>query len=239
MVDMTELSRQSQADVRLRNRWLLCARIAWLAMTLLTVGLYITSLAPYYDFVRLACTSHSCGDAQVTAAQAADLAALDISLDRYAAYVLVFNMFSVAIFLAIALLIFAYKPGSGHALFVALMFVTFGAAGYLDQFSVLAFKHPIWWLPIQTVRFTADLSVMIFMYIFPSGQFVPRWTYGLAILWGLTEMPNYFVPHSSLNWRTWTALPAELIHLTWLSTGLLAQVYRYWRISNLHQRRQT
>jgi hypothetical protein len=75
------------------------------------------------------------------------------------------------------------------------------------------------------------------LYLFPDGRFVPRWARALAALLVAWAVAQFFVPAARpLNWSYPLWLAAHLIPLC---AGLIAQVYRYQRVSSPSQRQQT
>jgi hypothetical protein len=230
-----------QVNTRLPGRRLVIVRAAWLALTGLTIGLYLASFPSFFDFYRSVCApspSLIC-DQQLTDAQVKALAGWGFSIGDYAIYVIALSIVFAMVHLAIALVIFARRSDDWFALFVALMLVTFGLVTFSDPLRWLATSHPAWWLPIQLVKFIGEISFLIFFYTFPSGQFVPRWVRLPAALWVITEMADYFWPDSPFDPDTWPLLLAILVLMTFMGTGLFAQVYRYRHVSNARQRQQT
>ncbi len=230
---------QRKSDMRLRGRRLLIARAAWLAWTVLVVGLFVASLPANFDHRRTVCAQTACDDLQLTPERAQALQALGLSLDFYAAYTIALDSIFAAVHLAIGLVIFARRSDDWLALFVASTLMTFGMATYLGNLNQLAADHPAWWLPVQFISFIGSVSILIFFYLFPTGQFVPRWTRWLAILWIVVEAPRYFFPDSPFSRATWPPVLAALVFVGFVGAGLFAQVYRYRRVSGPAQRQQT
>ncbi len=230
---------QSNPDTRLRGRWLLIARAAWLAWAVLVVGLLVASRPANFEYYRTVCTQAACADDQLTPERAQALQALGLSVDFYAAYTIALDGIFAAVHFAIALVIFARRSDDWLALFVAFTLVTFGMVTYAGSLDQLAAGHSAWWLPVQFISFIGSVSILIFFYLFPNGQFVPRWTRWLAILWIVEEAPRYFFPDSPFSRATWPLLLAGLVFMGFVGTGLFAQVYRYRRVSGPTQRQQT
>jgi hypothetical protein len=175
------LHRLSQAHARaapvdaperqLRGRWLLIARAAWAASILLLLGLY--ALAFPWRYLQ--------GD-PLPNQIIARLAQLGISRGAYATFVIVRELISVLTHLAIAALIVWRKPANGLALFVALMLVLFGTAGE-PTMATLARHYPAL-APLAELAVTALVGgLMLFLFIFPTARFVPRWTRLFLTLW--------------------------------------------------------
>jgi len=232
---------QRESNLRLRGRRLLIARAAWLAWVVLVVGLFVASLPANFEHRRTVCTQAACADVQLTPEQAQAFQALGLSVDFIAAYSIAIDVVFAAVHFAIALVIFARRSDDWLALFVAFALLTFGMVTYSDGQSLdpLAAGHPAWRLPIQFITFIGSVSMLTFFYIFPNGQFVPRWTRWLAILWIVNEALAYFFPDSPLSSNTWPPLLSTLVSTGFIGASLFAQVYRYRRVSDPVQRQQT
>jgi hypothetical protein len=96
-----------------------------------------------------------------------------------------------------------------------------------------------WWLPVATLMFLGEVLFAIFIGIFPSGRFAPRWirlaVVPIALLW----VPNSFFPGSALDFVTWPGWAFLGMWAVMLATMGAAQVYRYRRVSTPAQRQQT
>ncbi len=77
---------------------------------------------------------------------------------------------------------------------------------------------------------------MLFFYLFPSGRFVPRWTRWLAICWVLFSGSWLFTPFGPPTWPP--ALFNVVVLVLW-GSFVVAQLYRYARVSDVAQRQQT
>ena len=94
-----------------------------------------------------------------------------------------------------------------------------------------------YWL-FQFVIFLGAVSIVVFFYLFPTGRFVPRWTRWLSIAailyWGL----KYFWPPFPFN-PYMNLIFSSIGFLVFVGFMVVAQVYRYLRVSNGVQRQQT
>ena len=78
---------------------------------------------------------------------------------------------------------------------------------------------------------------MLFFYLFPSGRFVPRWTRWLALLYGVFFFGLWtFTPFGPESWPP--LLFSAAVLAVW-GSFLVAQVYRYARVSDRTERQQT
>jgi hypothetical protein len=91
------------------------------------------------------------------------------------------------------------------------------------------------WLEIIVVLTWLVTFAWLF-YVFPDGRFTPRWTIVCAAAWLLEEL-----------WSTWqylafgvdSQLGDLLATLMVVVPAVIAQAYRYWRVSNELERHQT
>jgi hypothetical protein len=105
----------------------------------------------------------------------------------------------------------------------------------LDTLAVL---QPALWLLTSLLSYIGIVCFGLFFYLFPTGQFVPKWSRWLAAAWGLVFFFIQFLPQSSLNVNQ-SGAAAGLIGGSLLVSFVLAQVYRYFRVSNSVERQQT
>ena len=105
--------------------------------------------------------------------------------------------------------------------------------------EVLATLPPSWWLPVQFVSFLGSICIVLFFYLFPNGQFVPRWmrwlSIGVIMYWGAKN----FFSLSPLNPFTRFPILDSLTFVGFVGTMVVGQIYRYRRVSSLLQRQQT
>jgi len=226
----------SMADTRLRGGWLVLARVVWVAMVVLTLGLFIASIPTTFADLHLLCTAASCTTSgQLTPDYVRELHALGLSMDFYATYIVVFIIVFAFGYFAVGAVLFWRKSDDRMALFASFTLVTFPMAFT----EVLATLPPSWWLPVQFVNFLGSICIVLFFYLFPNGQFVPRWmrwlSIGVIVYWGAKN----FFPLSPLNPFTRFPMLDVLTFVGFVGTMVVGQIYRYRRVSSLRQRQQT
>jgi hypothetical protein len=226
----------SMADTRLRGGWLVLARVVWVAMVVLTLGLFIASIPTTFADLHLLCTAASCTTSgQLTPDYVRELHALGLSMDFYATYIVVFIIVFAFGYFAVGAVLFWRKSDDRMALFASFTLVTFPMAFT----EVLATLPPSWWLPVQFVNFLGSICIVLFFYLFPNGQFVPRWMRWLSIgVIGYWGAKNFF-PLSPLNPFTRFPMLDVLTFVGFVGTMVVGQIYRYRRVSSLRQRQQT
>src|SRR6266699_651918 len=226
----------SMADTRLRGGWLVLARVVWVAVVVLTLGLFIASIPTTLADLHILCTAASCTTSgQLTPDNVRELHTWGLSMDFYATYIVVFIMVFAFGYFAVGAVLFWRKSDDRMALFASFTLVTFPMAFT----EVLATLPPSWWLPVQFVGFLGSICFVFFFYLFPNGQFVPRWmrwlSIGVIVYWGARN----FFPLSPLNPFTRFLMLDVLTLVGFVGTMVVGEIYRYRRVSSLLQRQQT
>jgi hypothetical protein len=175
-------------------------------------------------------------------AEAAALHALGISNRFYAAYILFFDVGLVLLGAVIAAVIFLRKADNWLAVLTAYIVVLLGTNSVSMVVPSLSFNNPGWYIGSLLFGVTGMVSHVHLFFLSPDGSFVPAWTRRLAAAfsgaalgyaaYSITALPNVLLALAGLL----TLFP---IWIVFLGLGILAQVYRYRRISNPVQRQQT
>jgi hypothetical protein len=170
----------------------------------------------------------------------AALAELGLSAGVYAFYTVALDTIFVSGFAAVAIVIFWRRSDDPVALLVATMLVVWGPLNALFLPTPSAIEEPYPFLGTalgQTLTFIGYIAWMLFFYLFPSGRFVPRWTRWLALIYGVFFFGLWnFTPFGPLSWPP--PLFAAAVLAVW-GSFLLAQIYRYARVSGPAERQQT
>ena len=243
-------SQQSTADVSvqtraaehttLRGRWLLVARVAWVAFAVLAVGLFVAALPYAFRELQTVCAeSDDCryGD-QLMPEDAEALEELSLSVGFYARYVL--SIVSVVLigFVLIPAVIFWRRSDDWMAMLVSLALVLFGTT-LPRVVPLLEEAQPALELVVDFVRYLAAIFVVLGFLLFPSGRFVPRWTrfVGLGvILMGLISFTAFVVPQGGGNVVADGLIRSAIVIA--LPIGVFAQIYRYRGVSDPVGRQQ-
>src|SRR5260370_39735123 len=175
---------QAAADVRLRGRWLLLARVVWVAMAVLVLILIVASIPAEFKYLQGICNNPGCDGPQYLPEQARELKNLGLSLNVYATYVIIVELAFFIVWFAVAVVIFCRKSNERMPWFVSFTLLLYGAT-FPDLLSSLAHQQSIWLLSVKLVESLGVISIVLFFYLFPNGRFVPRWTRLLAILFVL------------------------------------------------------
>jgi hypothetical protein len=222
-------ARTTQPATTLRGRLLLLARVAWVALTALVLGLHLAGI-PYFYARQIG--SPNLG--RLTPEQLRGFENLGLTPGFYAAYTVALPVGTMLVFTAIATVIFWRKSDDRMALFAAFTLAVFGGAALTsDVPQALAAAHPSLLFPVRLLDYLGQVAFGVFFYVFPNGRFVPRWTRWLAIAVALLFVPDIFFPAEEI----WPIV--RLPFLGFLGSLVVAQVYRYRRVSGPAERQQT
>ena len=211
----------------LRGRLLLLARVAWVMVALVTLGAFAVSIP-----VRYADLS------QPTTSVRAALAEVGLTAGGYALYDVALDAVFVSVFAAVAIVVFWRRSDDPVALLVATMLVVWGPLNglFVQVPEAIYGLYPILDATLDLLSYVGYMSWMLFFYLFPSGRFAPRWTRWMAICWLLFSGSWLFTPFGPPTWPP--ALFNAVVLVLW-GSFLVAQVYRYARVSDAAQRQQT
>jgi hypothetical protein len=223
------MSDRAPRRTTLHGRLLLLARVAWVALTAIVVGLHVASIPYFYS--REVRGLHF---GRLTSEQVRLFKNLGLTPEFYAAYTAALPVGTMLVFAAIATVIFWRRSEDRMALFGAFMFVVFGGAALTsDVPQTLAAAHPALWFPVRLLDYLGQVTFGVFFYVFPNGRFVPRWTRWLAIVVALLYVPDIFFQGSSLD------ILGGPLFIGFLASLVVAQVYRYRWVSSPEERQQT
>jgi hypothetical protein len=218
----------------LHGRGLFLARVVWLVVFVLAIGLFFTSIPAFYDSLIKA-TDLSINPATLRS----NLEAVGVSIDFYATFRLAHNVTSALVWCAVGAVIFWRRSDDWMAVFTSLCLILFSTFTLDDVPLALAERYSTLRLPVYLLAFFGSISFILFFFLFPDGRFVPRWMRWILIVWTAHEMAYYFFPNSVLNtYRSLPVLDVVIISI-FFCIGMGSQVYRYRRVSSPLQRQQT
>ena len=230
-------SPHAPTSAALSGRRLFWARVGWLVIFALNIGLFSASIPAYYDWLTHFpdWEIYSLDPATVRT----NLKAAGISIDLFARYELSMGVISAIVCSMVSVVIFWRRSDDWMALLTSLGLVAFGVFFRTDGPTALGQQYPAVWLPVNLLAFFGSMSFMLFIYLFPNGRFVPRWTRWIPILWAMHEVAYYFFPDSVFNINRTLPLLEFLVSTAFLCIGVGSQIYRYRHVSGPVQRQQT
>jgi len=223
-----------QADTGLRGAWLVLARVAWVIVVVLALGVFILRIPYNFADVHILCTTASCvNSGRLTLDKVHGLQHLGLSIDFWAIFGIVVSVVLELGYVAAGVLIFWRRSDERMALITSLALITFGNG--FNAFNPVTPLPPALHLLTFGMALFSSICGGLFFYLFPTGHFVPRWTRWLAVIWIAYWGFNYLVLASFL---TNTGLNF-VVFLSLLMSIVAIQVYRYRRVSTAVQRQQT
>lgn len=217
----------------LTGRRLVLVRAAWLFLFALFVGIFLLGAPAAY---RLAL--------QMSDVTRQELLARQISPAFPALYLITLDTVTLFAFSAIALFIVLRQPDDWMVMLSSLTLV-----GTALIYTVPG-SHPALpiWIPAGAIAL-AEIFQVAFVYLFPTGQFFPRWLGFLLVpmllwrpaIWIITYLPDYLAaPHTAENYGALrqNTIDTGLMLLLFM-IGIGTQVYRYRRVYNRTQQLQT
>ncbi|QIN83269.1 sensor histidine kinase [Rubrobacter tropicus] len=222
----------------LGGRSLVLARATWGIVAALAVSLFVAGLPVEFALLHEPCPTARCTTGQLPPAGLDALEDLGLSPGSFAAYFVALDVVFAMAWFAVAALIFWRRSDSRMGLFVSLTLLTFGTATFAFTLGALVVRHPAWGIPVAFLHFFGSASFGLFLYLFPDGRFVPRWTRWVALAWIAWQLPPYFFPGWHLDPGAWYLWAQAVVWPAALGTALYSQAYRYRRVSDAKQRQQ-
>jgi hypothetical protein len=224
---------------RLSGRWLILARAVWIVLVFLLLGTFIFSLPDSFVSLHQPCSGNWCTNTgYLTVSEIHALPKYGISIDLYSWSWIIINWGTALIWFAVGGILFWRKSDDWMALLVALMLIS---CGVNTATANLLYSSSIWRIPENGVQLIVGVTILFTLALFPNGRYVPRWT-----AWIMLINPVYFAVYllllRSLRLPDWAMFNNPLNVVVWFSCWIiltLAQLYRYFRVSNTLERQQT
>ena len=220
----------------LRGSWLILVRCLWIICVLGTFVIYIAGIPIYIAQLRTLCQTASCTAGQLTPTAAQTLHTAGISVTGYAALLVIVEALWALVWFVVASVLAWRKSNDWMALLVALMLIMLGA---VTVTSTVAGSHSTWQFPAQLVNFLAFALLVLVFALFPDGRFVPGWTCWFVIAFLVESVIFNFFPNVSFLANGWLNALGNVVWVGSIVIIVIAQIYRYLRISTPIQRQQT
>jgi hypothetical protein len=214
-----------------RDRVLLLARVGWPIYVTLLMTIFIAGMQRRYIDLS-----------NPPAAVMAGLSSMGLTTNGYALYNLLLEAIFALGFLGVATLIYARNQNDGMGIFTVYTLTTFGiaAAPITVTIDSLVGFAPQWALPLRVLRFMAWAMMILLFYLFPDGRFVNDKLRPFIILTILAvQVPWNLFPEAPVSPWQWPAPYHLAVIVACWGPALLAQFYRYTRISNRVRKQQT
>ncbi|MGI9122922.1 MAG: histidine kinase [Rubrobacter sp.] len=214
------------------------ARVAWMVVAALSVTLFIAGMPAEVALLRDPCPTPRCATGQLPPAGLRALETLGLSPEAFAIYLVTLDTIFAAVCCAVAALVFWCRSDDRMGLLTSLALLTFGTATFVFTLEALATRHPALGLTVDFLHLLGAASFSLFLYLFPDGRFVPRWTRWLALVWIAWQSIRYFFPDWHVNPEAWYLWTTTVVWSVALGTVVYALAHRYRRVSDATQRQQ-
>jgi hypothetical protein len=232
------------ATSSLRGRWLLLARVVWVAVAITALAIALFSIPSSFEHYRTVCTAapEVCTESAVWQPTPEGVRAsqdVGLSLDSYALLNVAIDKIGDLVWFAVGALIFLRRSDDRMALLTSLFLVAFGTLAIdTTDAETLISSQPAWWLPVRGVEIVGEVCGTLFFLLFPNGRFVPRWTRWLAVAFIAFQVaqipfPELYSGSPALESMYLLVFVGMVVSLCW------SLVYRYRRVFSSAQRQQT
>jgi hypothetical protein len=227
-------------DVRLHGPFLVLARVGWVVVVMLALGLFAAGLPiRFHQLVTLSAQAEP-ALRHCSPGAACVLLQVALAVNVYPVYVLTLEIMLVIGLSFVGLVLFWRKSDHWTAMFFSVAMITYGS--YITgSLEALLAAHPQWRVPISLVQTLGIGCAILSGYLFPDGRFAPGWTRLLMLIWITWILAWLMIPSMPFNFSNPYTLsfPSFLLLMSWLFTTLLAQAYRFRHTSDVFQRQQT
>lgn len=226
------MSAKYRSDTRLTGYRLRAARGLWVVVALVSVTLFVTAASARVEDLSVACVSDPCIPLQATREGAQILEReLNLPLRAYASMVTGMEAFWAVVFLMSGLVIFWRRSDDWMAILVSLVLLMAGT-GVSALAQAIPEAQPALGPLVGIWQGASTALLTVLLFLFPSGEFEPRWTRWAAgtvilLMLGLALSSQILAP-------IWF-----ITILAGTGTGLYAQIYRYREVSTPVERQQT
>lgn len=241
-----------ESNVWRHGLWLV-ARVAWVAVALLALGIFVLSISNSWAELQKPCLegARACSDkGLLTRGNVHQLERLGLSVRTYSAYVIALRVVSLTVWVVVGAVIFWRKSEDLMALLVASALVTFGGSfqsfSYGTSFGISSSflaglsgaYSPLLSFLFHLLAALGFTTLILFFYLFPDARFVPWWSLFPALLWIANDCVAVFFPELFAVYR-WGDVVGSVLFLVPALCAVGSQVYRYLRVSTQAQRQQT
>jgi hypothetical protein len=213
-----------------------------LLFTLLSAVTIAAAIPVRYQNLRTVRPDATIITGQLNPEEAAALAELRLAPALYAGAITVLEATAAIFFLLLGAFVFWRRRGHPAVLSFALALVTFGFTAS-PLLLPLEASHRTWNTTVSLLRLIGLASLGITFLRFPDGQFVPRWSRWLAVIWGAYLLLAILVPSFRLTASLLVTGERQTAVLGWAFFWLLMivalQIYRYRTYASSEQRQQT
>ena len=211
----------SASERPLTGSWLTLARLLWLYYALSALATFVYQLPVAFAQLRIP----------------AIIGAIGMPLDLYAWIIVSLAVLTTVVTIVVAAILFWRRSHDLMALIASLFLLTISGSSLSAALQSPLLQSPvalpIWLWTLIEVPIAAVLFG--FFLLFPSGRFVPRWSWTLVPFWVAQTLSLEVAFRLRLTLDDWAALGYPVLFVF----AIAAQIYRYRRVSKPIERQQT
>jgi hypothetical protein len=198
----------SPSATTLRGRWLVIARVAWVVIATLALGLFVASIPAYVLTLGKTAWFGASVEAPAKVVFVLDLLGALASIT------------TALVCLTLAFVLFWRRSEDWMIMFISAYLLAYGTvmAGPLERAEAFYPGWPILAIDVIQPLFLTTPTVALFA-LFPDGKFVPRWTRWLLVLSIPLTVPSLYLPFS-YRYRYVSTSP-ERQQTKWVVFGIL------------------
>ncbi len=229
-------SRHLFAGLHFSRAGTMIARVVWVVFAIGLLVLSAGSLLADYAQAQIPCHGSNCAIGQITVGNVMALHRLGLSIPLYELYPFIFSLVVSGILFLVSCVIFWRRSDQWFPYFVSLWLLVGAAVPIVGPYSSL--------FPSQVMGVIANGLVIVlltafgvFCVTFPNGQFAPRWSWLIPLLW-ILQLIAFLAP-PPFNITNWPGPLFPLEALLVYGSTLVLQVYRYKQVYTRAERQQT
>ncbi|HYB02212.1 MAG TPA: hypothetical protein VED37_18460 [Ktedonobacteraceae bacterium] len=226
-----------ESNTRLQGRRLIFAWVFWGIIAFFEVAALVYSLTGAVMQLQVLCSS-SCAIQQLSVDAVKALQHAGLSLEDYIAFYITVILISTVLCYTLAAVLLWHRRDDWMALLVSLMLMSFGPGSISNGIRFSQWVGPTLASHLSSLFDVINLTILVLIFfLFPSGRFVPRWTrwfvyfvIGIEIV--IVIIPRFTAPEPLIDIYNY-------LFIGILLSLVIAQVYRYRRVSTPSQCQQT
>lgn len=220
---------QSTASPRLEGNWLRAARLGWIILALVALGILLTSL-PGYAPKFSGQLGHVTAESPSTSAYFFAAASAIVSLS------------AALLSLGLSVMLFRRRFEEPIAAALAFYLLVYGIvmAGPLEHWGAYWVGEVDFVTTLESILL-ATPTILLFA-LFPNGRFVPpwmRWVVIISVAWSISLVFLPSINALSISQNPFLFSLVAIWFASFTVLGIYAQIYRYRRVSTREERQQT
>jgi hypothetical protein len=227
-------------DTHLHGRALTLARVGWVTLAASMVAFFVANVTVFVGQMRSTCQRPPCARWQLTPASVQTLEGLHVSPSVFALLSLVVSVFSTLVWFAIAAVIAWRQFRQWLALLTSLLLIAQGVTQMSGSTATpMDFIAPVWHLTFLLIAMLSIALYLLVFSLFPTGRFVPSWArWAIALVAPAVFVYMFMLPSSPTH--EMVVSPLFVVFFSSVIFGIMvAQIYRYRRVSTPVERQQT